>query len=252
MGFLDRVKQLFGAGSSEDEGDRTQAASGDAQAASGDTQAARRPEPQGPPPGTKRGRGAGRDRERPPRGEAPPPSQSVEDALTARDAGQKAEARKILIQIDQGGGLRTVLRAAAALEAKDESEVRELLPTIAREEPRWRLLLQVAAALGDPSKARPLFERAAAERAPAWAIAWARAVADDEAERRAGLVELLFEDASLARTVAARDLKVPDVAADGEAAARYAAFAHGRDSIRRFGAEIVAEVIDRTRALGGA
>lgn len=248
MGFLDRVKKLFGGGEEEadDEGAGVRA---EASGAAGERR------PQGPPPGARRGRGgagAGRDRERPPRAEAQaPPSQSVEDALAEREAGRKEEARKILIEIDRGGGLRTVLRAAAALEAKDEGEVRELLPRVAGEEPRWKLVLEVAAALGDPAKAKPYIERAAAAGAPLWAIAWSRAASEDEATRREGLVERLYEDAALARTVAARDLHVEGVVADGEAAARYAAFAHGRDSIRRFGAETVAEVIDRARALGG-
>jgi hypothetical protein len=243
MGFLDRVKQIFGGGSSEgDEPD---------EATSSEARGDRGPLPERPPPGARRPRGKGGDRERPPLAEVQPPSQSVEDALTEREAGRKAEARKILIEIDRGGGLRTVLRAAAALEVKDEDEVRELLPRVAREEPRWRLTLQVAAALGDPTKAKPLIEEAAKDGAPPWALAWSRAAADDEKERREGLVELLFVDAPLARTVAARDLNVPGVTADGEAGARYAAFAHGRDSIRRFGAEIVAEVLSRARAAGG-
>jgi hypothetical protein len=111
------------------------------------------------------------------------------------------------------------------------------------------LLLQIAAALGDAAQAAPLVERAKAAGAPDWALAWTRAVATDEAERRAGLVELLFTDAALARTVAARDLDVGGALADPSAAQRFASFAHGRDSIRRFGAPIVAKLA--LRALGG-
>lgn len=247
MGFLDRVKKLFGSASGEEEGEEEP--SGEPRA--GDS-------PAGAPPRDKRSaagnarRGRDGGRERPPRAEAPPPSQSVEDALAEREAGRPGEARKILIDIDRGGGLRTVLRAAAALEANDESELRVLLPAVAREEPRWKLLLQIAAALGDPTRAKPYLQRAEREGAPAWALAWSRAASQDDAERRQGLVELLFADAALARTVAARELGVAGATGDPEAAARYAAFAHGRDSIRRFGAATVASVMDRARALGGA
>jgi hypothetical protein len=249
MGFLDRVKKLFGGDSDEAEGDEA------GEAARGE--AARREAPggrAGDDKNTKRDafrRDRHGGRERPPMADAPPPSQSIEDALVEREAGRSGEARKILIDIDRGGGLRTVLRAAAALEAKDEREVTELLPAIAREEPRWRLLLQVAGALGDPERAKPYLERASREGAPPWALAWSRAMADDETVRREGLVELLYTDASLARTVAARDIKIEGAAADPEAAARYAAFAHGRDSIRRFGAGLVADLMDRARAVGG-
>ena len=57
-------------------------------------------------------------------------------------------------------------------------------------------------------------------------------------------MELLFADAPLARTVAARDLGVEGAVADAEAMARYAGFAHGRDSIRRFGARAVADLLE--------
>jgi hypothetical protein len=252
MGFLDRVKKLFG-GDAEDEDELGSEAVGTVGA-----EAPRRDAPRAGDDKTdkndkraalRRDRHGGR--ERPPLADAPPPSQSIEDALVEREAGRPGEARKILIEIDRGGGLRTILRAAAALEANDEREVTELLPTIAREEPRWRLLLQVAGALGDPERAKPYLERASREGAPAWALAWSKAMANDEAARREGLVELLYADASLARTVAARDIKIEGAVADPEAAARYAAFAHGRDSIRRFGAAIVAQLMDRARAAGG-
>jgi hypothetical protein len=249
MGFLDRVKKLFG-GDSEEDSDEP-AAGG----AAHDPPAGARS--RGADPRDRKGDAALRahsprrdgGRERPPLADPPPPSQSVEDALAQREAGKPEEARRILIEIDRGGGLRTVLRAAAALEAKDDRELRELLPAIPRAEPPWKLLLQVAAALGDPARAKPYIERASRVGAPAWALAWSRAASDDETERREGLVELLFADAALARTVAARDLGVAGVASDPDAVARYAAFAHGRDSIRRFGAALVAEVIDR--GLGG-
>src|SRR6185436_12758567 len=110
----------------------------------------------------------------------PAQSQSVDDALLAREAGDKAEARRILAEIDRGQGLRTVLRAAAALEAGDEALLRELLAAVGREAEGWKLVLQVAAALGDPAGAAPYVDRAVAERAPLWAIAWTRAMSADE------------------------------------------------------------------------
>ncbi|HVY45800.1 MAG TPA: hypothetical protein VHB21_07975, partial [Minicystis sp.] len=105
--------------------------------------------------------------------------------------------------------------------------------------------------LGDAEAAAPFVAHAEAASAPAWAVAWTRAMSKDEAERRRGLVELLFADAALARTVAARDLDVGGAVADPEAAQRYASFAHGRDSIRRFGAPVVAELVARALRRGG-
>jgi hypothetical protein len=172
-------------------------------------------------------------------------SATIEDVLEARAAGHAAEARAILASIDKGQGLRTVLRAAAALEAGDEEELGKLLPTVRKEQPAWQLRLQVAAAL-EPGPERDSMTRLAADSgAPAWALAWVRALTGDEATRRAGLVDLLFEDAALARTVAVRDLALPDVKADHEAVRRYAAFAHGRDVIRKFGAPQVASLLGR-------
>jgi hypothetical protein len=81
--------------------------------------------------------------------------------------------------------------------------------------------------------------------APAWSIAWLRALSANDDERRAGLVDLLFEDAALARTVAARDLGFADIKVDNDAIRRYAAFAHGRDLIRRFGAAQVVALLGR-------
>jgi hypothetical protein len=239
MGFFDRAKQLLGLGGSRED----DAEDSDEKAAP--PRAAR--EAQAP------GReGRGRDRkDRPPLQDPPPgQSQSVDDALRARKDGDKAEARRILIEIDRGQGLRTVLRAAAALEAGDEAEVRSLLSAVAKEAEGWKLLLQVAAALGDPGAAARYVDRAVAEKAPAWAIAWTRAMSADEDARREGLVELLFSDAPLARTVAARDLGAAAVSPDPDATQRYAAFAHGRDSIRQFDAKIVAQLIDRALGLG--
>jgi hypothetical protein len=172
-------------------------------------------------------------------------SATIEDVLAARAAGKTAEARAILAAIDKGQGLRMVLRAAAALEAKDEDELRKLLPAVAKEEPAWQLRLQVAAAL-EPGQNRETMAKLAAERgAPAWALAWVKALSPDETERRQGLVDLLFEDAALARTVAVRDLDVPNVKADNGSIRRYAAFAHGRDVIKKFGAAQVAELLER-------
>ena len=231
MGFFDKAKQLLGLGGSSDEDDD------DAEDL----------------PRAAAGHGAhgakGRDRkDRPPLVEPPAGTgQSVEDALLAREAGNLDEARKIFAQIDRGQGLRTVLRAAAALEAGDEDVVKSLLAAVAAEAEGWKLLLQLAGALEDRALAARYLERAASEKAPVWALAWARAASSDEAERRAGLVDLLFEDPRLARTIAARDFEVPGAVADVDATQRYAAFAHGRDSIRRFGAATVARLVDRAR-----
>lgn len=192
-----------------------------------------------------------RDR-RPPLVEAPPAGPGVDEALALREAGDIEGARKMLRDIDKGSGLRTVLRAAAALEAGDKKELESLLPVIANEEPRFKLLLQVAAALGDAEAARPYIARAEAEKAPPWALGWAKATAEDRSVRCEGLVELLFADHALARTVAARDLHLPGVEADSDAGPRYASFAHGRDSIRRFGAREVAALLDEARKVGGA
>jgi hypothetical protein len=163
-------------------------------------------------------------------------SATIEDVLTARAAGSFDEARSILAAIDKGQGLRTVLRAAAALESGDEEDLAKLLPLVQKESPAWQLRLQVAAVL-DPGKERDdLVARAVRLGAPAWALAWLRALSSNTDEQRAGLVDLLFEDAALARTVAARDLGFTEIKVDNDAIRRYAAFAHGRDIIRRFGA----------------
>jgi hypothetical protein len=231
MGFFDKARQLLGLGGSSDDDEADEAAPHAAAPAHA---------------------GKGRDRkDRPPLVEVPAGTgQSVEDALAAREAGDNAEARKILATIDRGKGLRTLLRAAMALEAGDEDVVKSLLAAVAEEAEGWKLSLQLAGALGDPALAAPYLARAVAAKAPAWAIAWARAGSNDEAERRAGLVDLLFEDPRLARTIAARDFNVVGAVTDADATPRYAAFAHGRDSIRRFGAALVARLVER--AQGGA
>jgi hypothetical protein len=189
-------------------------------------------------------------KDRPPLVDVPPEQgQSVEDVLAAREAGDMRGARQILATIDRGAGLRTVLRAAAALEAEDEDELRPLLAATKAEAEGYRIWLQIAAAASASSgAASPYLERAAAAGAPAWALAWARALSEDATARREGLVELLFADAPLARTVAARDLSIQGAVPDAEAMSRYAAFAHGRDSIRRFGAQAVAAVVERAVA----
>jgi hypothetical protein len=172
-------------------------------------------------------------------------SATIDDVLAARAKGSFDEARAILAAIDKGQGLRMVLRAAAALEAHDEDEVTKLLPLVRQDSPAWQLRLQVAAALG-PGEARDaLVSRAQKLGAPAWSIAWLRATSPNDEERRGGLVDLLFEDAPLARTVAARDLALPDVKADNDAIRRYAAFAHGRDVIEKFGAPQVVALLAR-------
>jgi hypothetical protein len=172
-------------------------------------------------------------------------SATIEDALAARAAGALDRARTILADIDKGQGLRTVLRAAAALEAADEEELEKLLPAVRKEEPPWQLTLQVAAALEAAPEKDGFIADAVRRGAPAWSTAWLRALSTDETERRVGLVDLLFEDPALARTVAARDLGVTDVKPDNDAIRRYAAFAHGRDIIRRFGPKQVAALLAR-------
>jgi hypothetical protein len=237
MGFFDKARQLLGlGGAAEEDTPDDERETAKPTPVEGDARAAR----------LARARGR---KDRPELMEMPPEQgQTVDDVLAAREAGDRKGARKILETIDRGGGLRVVLRAAAALEAGDEDEVRALLPKVAAEAAGWKLWLQVASALGDPKVARPYLERAAAEKAPPWALAWARAMAVDEAARREGLVELLFADAPLARTVAARDLAVAGAVADPEATSRWASFSHGRESIRRFGAPVVAELLARAAA----
>jgi hypothetical protein len=222
MGLLDRAKAALGLGGGERAGK-------DADDRSSPTK-----------PGRKGGR---------PPANLPPasPSASIEDALVAREAGGRDEARAILRAIDRGKGLRTVLRAAAALEAEDEAELAELLPAIASSEVPWRLALQVASALDEPSDGgvrAPLVAFARARGAPVWALAWA------DASQLPSRVALLFADAPLARTIAAREWKVPGAADDHDAIERYATFAHGRDAIRRFGARLVRDVV--ARAMPGA
>lgn len=176
-------------------------------------------------------------------------SATIEDALAARAAGKMDDARAILAAIDKGQGLRTVLRAAAALEAGDEDEVAALLPLVKRDAPAWQLRLQVAAALESGRERDDLVARATALGAPPWSLAWLRATSQGDDEKRRGLVDLLFEDPPLARTVAARDLGFADIKADNDAIRRYAAFAHGRDLVRRFGAPHVVLLLARVDAV---
>jgi hypothetical protein len=184
--------------------------------------------------------------ERPPLADvAPPPQQSLDDALEARERGDKGEMLRLLREMDRGGGMRAWLHAAAALEAGDEGELAPLLGKLAAETPAWRVPLQLAAVLGDRTRAAALLARAEKAGAPKWALAWSRALSADAVERRHGLVDLLFADPGLARTVAARDLTLSGAEPDAEAAARYSAFAHGRECIRRFGAATVADLYDR-------
>ncbi len=174
------------------------------------------------------------------------PQQSLEDAFVAREAGDLERMRTLLREMDRGSGLRTVIRAAAALEAQDETELQPLLDNLAKEKNPWRLLLQTAAALGASDKSDELRSLAEAGQAPAWALAWCEIDPDDQDARRHGLVKLLFCDPALARTVAARDLRIEGAEADISASARYAGFAHGRDSIARFGPALVAQVLERS------
>lgn len=259
MGFFDKAKKLLGLGA---DGDEEQEGEGEGRAEAGDRLAAAqakvaaRSVAERSDPRVLAAERAGkldprRKDRRPPLVEAAPQGPSVEDALAAREAGDKDGAQKILRDIDRGGGLRTVLRAAAAMEAGDKAELASLLTAVANEEPRYKLLLQVAAALDDAEAARPYIERAEAHKAPAWALGWAKATSKDPAVVREGLVELVFADHALARTVGARDLKLPGVEADPDAGSRYASFVHGRESIRRFGAKAVAALLDEARKVGG-
>ncbi len=253
VGFFDRAKRMLGLGASgNDDGDEGGEQDARASTPPGDTS---------PPDDARAARLAkarGR-KDRPPLLDVPPEQgQTVDDALAAREAGDLRGAREILATIDRGAGLRTVLRAAAALEAGDEGELGPLLPAVAAEAAGHKIWLQVAGALGagdDAAGAAPCLERAleraAARQAPPWALAWTRALSSDAAARREGMVDLLFTDAPLARTVAARDLGVEGAVADAEAATRYAAFAHGRESFRRFGARVVAALLERAVAGGG-
>jgi hypothetical protein len=173
---------------------------------------------------------------------------TVEDALAARDKGAKDEAYAILAAIDKGQGLRTVLRAAAALEAGDEVELAKLLSAVAAEQPAWQLRLQVAAALEEGERRAALVREGVRLGAPAWSVAWLDVDAADETRSRAALVDLLFEDAALARTVAARELGAVGVKPDNDAIRRYTSFAHGRDLIKRFGAKHVSNLLERVGA----
>jgi hypothetical protein len=170
---------------------------------------------------------------------------TLEDVLTARAAGSFDEARGILAAIDKGQGLRTVLRAAAALEAGDEQELAELLPAVVNEQPAWQLRLQVAAAIEAGPVQDALVRQAEHLGAPAWSLSWLRALSSRPEQQREGLVDLLFEDAALARTVASRDLGMAEVKPDHDAVRRYAAFAHGRDIVRRFGPSLLAKLLER-------
>jgi hypothetical protein len=204
------------------------------------------------------GAGSKRTGERPALRDLPPasPEASIDDALTAREAGRKEEGRAILQAIDRGKGLRTLLRAAAALEAADEEEVLALVPKIARGEPGWRLALQIAGVLGtdtpDAESRDRLLTYARAHGAAAWALAWTGASAADEGLRLASMVDLLFADAPLARTVASREWKVPGAEDDHDGIERYATFSHGRDAIRRFGAPAVALLFARAFDTGSS
>ena len=147
-------------------------------------------------------------------------SATLDDALVARAAGMLEIARAILAAIDKGRGLRTVLRAAAASEARDEEELGKLLPSVTREQPPWQLPLQVAAALeAGPSRDATRRAGQSARRTGVGAR-----LAERPCRRRTRAASrvwsiLLFEDAALARTVAARDLSVPHIQPDNDAIA---------------------------------
>lgn len=250
VGFLDRMKHWLGAGEASEEPEEASAQDASGHSTEPSNKAGALSEQQKKLQALRRVREASGGRERPVRADIQPPSQSVEDALAEREAGRNASAREILAQIDRGGGLRTVLRAAAALEAKDARELEQLLPAVVKEAQGFRLYLQTASVLSNPERASALIERAKSKGAPVWAIAWSKVLSKDELKVREALVELLFADPALAKTVAARDLGLEGAVADPEALSRYTSFAHGRDCIRRFGAEQVADLIDKACASG--
>ena len=173
------------------------------------------------------------------------PQETLQDVLALREAGDTAAMRKLLEQLDKGRGLRVVLRAAAALEAGDEGELRSLLPKVREEARAWKLPLQLSAALKAGERAAKYREQAARAGAPPWALAWMDTASSDANTQRRGLVELLFADAALAHMVAARDLEIAGVTEDASGAQRFVSVAHGRDCIARFGAEVVADLLDR-------
>ncbi len=199
------------------------------------------------PPGE--GKLAAKKAGRPPLKDLPKASSeaSLDDALVARASGKHEEARAVLAAIDRGKGLRTVLRAAAALEAGDLPEVELLLPALRDTEPRWMLPAQLAASVAAPEVRGRLLEDARSSGAPAWVLAWVHAAADDPIEATRGMADLLFADAPLARTVAARECKLDGAVDAREAVERYTSFAHGRDVIRRFGVAPVLAVYERSR-----
>ena len=232
MGFFDRLKKMLGG-----DDDPSAAAEGDVAETTAPAASARK--------------GSRKPAHRPPLGAPPPPTATLDDALEARDAGDRRKARAILQAIDRGAGLRTVLRAAAALEERDLAEVDTLAAQVLAGDARWRVPLQVAAAYSveahksaSVARAEQLVSRAIDVGAPKFAVAWARATSADEDARRAALVELLFLDAPFARTVAARDLSIDGVHEDGTAIARWASLDAGRAAIRRFGADAVAALLD--------
>lgn len=224
MGFLDRLKSMLGKGDDE-------------AAAPAPTSEA----------GAATTKGPRTKRERPPLAAPPAPSASLDDALDAREKGDRAGSRAILQAIDRGAGLRTVLRAAAALEANDEEELALLLPKLESVEAPWRLDLQVATAISG-ARAGELIARAERAGAPPWALGWARCATTEGDAQRKALVELLFVDAPIARTVAARDLKLEGVHEDATAIGRYASLDAGRAAVRRFGAEAIVALLDRIDA----
>ena len=240
MGFFDRLKKMLG----------------------GDDDAKASPESEAPAEGEQANdarKGSRRPGQRPPLGAPPPPTATLDDALEAREGGDRRKARAILQAIDRGAGLRTVLRAAAALEDGEDAEVQTLAAQVLAGDARWRVPLQVAAAYGaEPEKsasvarAEQLVTRASEAGAPRFAIAWARAASPDDDAQRAALVELLFLDAPFARTVAARDLSIEGVHEDGTAIARWASLDAGRAAIRRFGTDAVAALFDRLAPKGQA
>lgn len=224
MGFFDRLKQMLGGGDDAGAGHAESKPSASVS--------------------TKKRTG-----ERPPLAQPSPPSATLDDALDARDEGDKPKARAILRSIDRGAGLRTMLRAAAALEERDEDELEDLLPALARSESPWRLHVQLAAAIADASAA-PHLARGEALGAPRWALDWARAATSDDEGKKRALVDLLFLDAAFARTVAARDLKIEGAHEDSTAIARYASLDAGRAAIRRFGIDPVRALVARMDGTG--
>lgn len=181
----------------------------------------------------------------------PPPGKSLEGALELREQGRADEALELLGEIDQGKGLRRLLRAAALLEAGRDpgslGDTHAQLGGLSIDAARVRTAAGLVVA-GDLDAAEAMLGRVNRGFEPA-TCAWvrvsiARGASRPDAERQA-LVELVFADDALARTVAARDLGLSDGEPASAAVERYGAHAFARDAIARFGAASVAKLLSK-------